>query len=481
MKSIFLTKAMWLIQTLIGAYKGSFTYGLVQKIQNGLNSLFKGSWVIKTMKTEAQEKVSDSWFYQKILGPLHRVLPFKRWIGQSLMLRILTSTPVLGLIWSLQIISYGFLSTRLSLLISMVLIVLFLCRLVFKPVQGPTTIFSLSALFILAMLALSGLLNPLNIDTMSILMIFTVTLLVFIIFVATVEDASMFYISLYGIGLAILLYSLYGFYQKVVGVAVDPSWLDADSDYQVMRIYSVFKNPNVFGEFLTLTLPLMFAGWQVSKKWSAKLFFFMVFVLGGVNVLLTFSRGSMVSLAIGMFLLILIRDRRYLPLFFIGLLLSPILLPESIWARLLTVTQGGDSSLDYRTSIYMASADMLKDHFVLGVGLGNFKEIYKVYAYTASKTFHAHNTFLMLWLEMGLVGLVSWLGFVFVWIKKLFTLKDRNAYSYYAVAAFVGIIGCSVQAMMEHIFHNYDILFYFFLVIAMGYLAMKLNKEAQDV
>lgn len=479
MKSIILSKGLWLFNGLLKIYEDSFTNTIVKKIQASLKVSFDNSYLIQKLKQEEKEVITETFFYEKVINPLFKFFPFKRLLENSLLLKLLTSTPVLGLIWVLHIVSYGFLPTSLSLIVSLGLMALFLCRLAFKSVKAPSTTFVLSSVFILAMLVISGLFNPLNYDTLSIMMIFGVTILLMITYILVMEDKNIFYITLYGLGLTIFLYSLYGIYQKLVGVPVDPSWLD-ESSSQVMRIYSVFKNPNVFGEFLTLTLPLMFAGLQVSKKWSSKLFFLIVFILGGFNILLSFSRGSMVSLALAMFLLIAIRDRRYLPLFFIGLLLSPIILPESIYARLLTIVQGGDSSLDYRASIYLASIDMLRDHFVLGVGLGNFKELYKAYAYTASKTFHAHNTYLMIWLEMGLLGLLSWLTFVFLWVKKMFTLKERNPYSYYTIAALVGIIGCSVQGMMEHIFHNYDIVFYFFLVIAIGYLAMKLNKEVSD-
>jgi len=476
MKSIIVSKIFLLYQWIVQHYRESYTHNLVKKFQASLGRLFMGSGFVKSLIKDDQEDLRESWSHGHLLRPLTSLFKLGPLIRSSKILELLTSTRGLGLLWAGHILSYGVLPTSLSMVISIGLTGLLLCRLAFHPVAWPSRGVTISSILIMASLVVGAIFNPLNYDTLSIMIIYGTTILLTITFIMTIEDKKIFYLSLYGLGVTVLLYSLYGVYQKIVGVPVDPAWLDEDAT-RVVRIYSVFGNPNVFGEFLVLTLPLMFAGFNVSKKWTSKIFFLGVFFLGCLNIMLSFSRGSMICFAGGMFLLIVIRDRRYMPLFIVGLLLSPILLPESIWARILTLFQGGDSSSDYRTSIYLASADMLRDHFFVGVGLGNFKEIYKAYAYSASKTFHAHNTYLMLWLELGLFGLVSWLGFVFVWIKQMFTMKGKSPYSYYVVAAFAGIAGCAVQALSEHIFHNYDILFYFFLVIAIGYLGMKLHKE----
>jgi O-antigen ligase len=274
---------------------------------------------------------------------------------------------------------------------------------------------------------------------------------------------------------------LHGIYQRIVGVPVDPAWLDEEATGLGIRIYSVFGNPNVYGEFLVLTLPLMFAGFNQYKRLWVKLIYGGIFALGGLNVLLTLSRGSMMSLAIALVLVVLFKDRKYLPVLVVGVLLSPYFVPQSIIDRIMTIFQGGDTSTSYRVSIYTASLDMLKDYVVEGVGLGNFKVLYKAYAYSAAKSFHAHNTLLMIMIELGLVGFAAWILYFITWFKEIFSAqKSVNRYGYFAFAAFAGIVGCTVQGMVDHVFHNYDILFFYVLMMTFGVIAAQIAREEGD-
>lgn len=480
MRSIIVKSTFSLMKYLKSIYHKSLTYKGINSLIKWLRYVFNHSLIYMWLKKETITDYEDSFFVNKF-----KVLKLnsknKEILYESKILKWISKPTVVGLFWLIHIVSYGILPTSLSLILSLALLVVMYLFAQFNDYIKADPIYIISGLFLLGMILISGIFNTLNVDTLSILMIYSITTLTLFILGVYGNHNRIFSILLYGMALSVFLYSLYGIYQRMVGVQVDPAWLDENASHQAMRIFSVFKNPNVFGEFLVLSLPLMFAGSQVSKKLWIKLGFWAIFILGALNVLLTYSRGSMIGLAFAMVIIVVIRDRRYMPLLILGIVFSPFLLPEAIWARILTIFQGGDTSSDYRVSIYLSSLDMLRDHFLLGLGFGNFKEVYKLYAYTASKSFHAHNTWIMLWLEMGIFGILAWLTFLGAWTKQLFTLKNKDPYSYYAVAAFAGVMGCSLQGMVDHIFHNYDLLFYYLLVVVFGFIAIRLNKEERHV
>jgi O-antigen ligase len=480
MRSLIVNSTFSIIKYFKALYHESLTFRAISNFKAWLRVLTSSSWILTFLKSESFKNYDETRFAH-LSHKLKLNIATKKILYESKVLRFITKPTMLGFFWLIHIVSYGILPTSLSILLSLALIILIFLFTQFNETVKAEPIFIISGLFLLGMILMGGLLNTLSYDTLTILMIYGMTTLLVFTLGLYGNHKKIFTSILFAIGLTVFLYSLYGIYQRIVGVAVDPAWLDENASHQALRIFSVFNNPNVFGEFLVLTVPLMFAGSQVSKKLWMKLAFFCIFALGALNILLTYSRGSMISLAFAMVIIVVIRDRRYMPLLILGFVMSPFILPEAIWARIMTVFQGGDTSTDFRVSIYLSSIDMLRDHFLLGVGFGNFKEVFKLYAYTASKSFHAHNTWLMLWLEMGLVGLLAWLTFLGAWTKQLFTLKDRNAYSYYAVAAFAGVVGCSLQGMVDHIFHNYDILFYYLLVVVFGFMAIRLSKEANHV
>ncbi|MFA7411750.1 MAG: O-antigen ligase family protein, partial [Tissierellaceae bacterium] len=131
---------------------------------------------------------------------------------------------------------------------------------------------------------------------------------------------------------------------------------------------------------------------------------------------------------------------------------------------------GGDTSTSYRKSIYQASINMLRDYYVAGTGLGQFKEIYKVYSLNAAKSFHAHNTFLMISIEMGILGIGSFFAMILSWAREIIsTLKYRDdQMSFISISIFAGIVGCSIQGMVDHIWHNYDIMFMYFILLGLA-------------
>lgn len=478
MRSVITNSAFSFIKHMIKLYEESYLHQVIDTLKKFFLILIQRSWIIHALKKTSTYGYEESIFL-RMLRIFNLSDKAKSILRTSLIIRLATQPLMVGLLLLAHILSYGILPTAMSLVISLGLILLLYLFGQLNETLEPDPLFIISTLFLLASIFISGVLNPMNYDTLSILMIYGVTTFLILMLGCFGIHKKIFFMVLYALGVTIFLYSIYGVYQRIVGVQVDPAWLDENASHNVIRIFSVFKNPNVFGEFLVLTIPLMFAGSQVAEKLWLRLVFFSIFLLGALNILLTYSRGSMIGIVFAMVIIIIFRDRKFMPLLILGVLASPFILPDAIWSRVLTIFQGGDTSSAYRVSIYMSSLDMLRDHFLLGVGFGNFKEVYKVYAYTATKSFHAHNTWLMLWLEMGVLGIFAWMTFLFVFTKRLFALKNDDEYSYYAIAAFAGVVGCSLQGMVDHIFHNYDILFYYLLVIVFGFIAIRFNQEGE--
>ncbi len=482
MESVFIKFGYKLFKLLSVAYEQSFLSQLIISINQFLKNIILGSGLIQWFSSnKGLNRSLDQSVFKKYAG-LKVPEGLKQLFMSSQILKVLLNKRVLTGLIMLQILTYIILPTTINVVLSACLIGLMLFHgWLYVEQSNEPSLVVVGMFTVMAFFIVSYMLSPIRSDGFTILIIYLSTFLFASFLLGVFNDRNFFERILHLLAVMVFMTGIYGIYQRIVGAPIDPAWLDENATSLGVRVYSVFGNPNVYGEFLVLLLPLVFAGFNLQKNNWIKFGYFIAFSIGFLNVLLTLSRGSMLSLGLALMLIILFKDRKYLPLVVVGVLLSPFFVPESIIQRIMTIFQGGDTSTSYRVSIYTASLDMLRDFFVEGTGLGNFKVLYKAYAYSAAKSFHAHNTLLMLFIEMGIMGIIAWGYYFFVWTREIFDAqKTKGVYGYYAFAAFVGVLGCTIQGMVDHIFHNYDILFFYILIMTIGVIASKAAKEVRN-
>lgn len=86
-------------------------------------------------------------------------------------------------------------------------------------------------------------------------------------------------------------------------------------------------------------------------------------------------------------------------------------IPESIARRIESIGVN-DNSADARITFYEDASKIIKDNFLIGTGGGGWKAIYRKYQsynYAASE---AHNYYMQLFIEVGLVGFIIFIGLI---------------------------------------------------------------------
>lgn len=270
------------------------------------------------------------------------------------------------------------------------------------------------------------------------------------------------------------LTAIYGIYQwKVVGIEVNPSLTDITVNQGMSgRVFSTMGNPNVYGELLILTMPFFIVKILNSEKILYKLGYLGAFLVTLVVLLKTGSRSAWVAFAFAMGTFIFFKNKKLLPVFMLlGVFMMPFL-PDSIYKRMLTIFNPNDSSLQYRKQILEPAMPMLKDYWFTGVGLGSntFNTIYKRYKSFNLKTVaHTHNLFLQIWLESGIIALLSFLWLGFRLVKKT-TYVIRNSKNVetanIAIGGLSAIAGIVIMGFADHIWFYNRILFMFWIVAA---------------
>ena len=122
---------------------------------------------------------------------------------------------------------------------------------------------------------------------------------------------------------------------------------------------------------------------------------------------------------------------------------------------------------------------MLKDYWLTGIGVGSFSLIYPLYFFTAANSYHAHNLFLQVGLELGVIGFAVFVLLLIFWCQRLYRAipgaeKSRR---WLTGAALAGLLGLLLQGLTDHLWFNYRIVLLFWLVVGLG-LACAGREEA---
>ena len=311
---------------------------------------------------------------------------------------------------------------------------------------------------------------------------------VFLVCYNQLESREQLYRFLLFALLAALLVSLYGIYQFAAGVEVEAAWVDEDAHPLLRtRVFSFFGNPNVLAEYLLLFIPFGMALAWTARDLLKKLLFLGITGAMVLTLLLTFSRGGWLGLAVAVFVFLLLQDRRLLlALSLLALVLAlagTAFLPEVFLQRILTIGSPFDTSNIYRLLVWRESLLIIGDYWSTGVGLGHraFQEIYPYYMLTRDKTpFHAHNTYLQLLVEMGVAGLLIFLWFMVSTVKKglktLFSSRDPFLGGV-IVASLAALAGLLTQGLVENVLYLLKIIMLFWLTIGVLFLSCRLQEK----
>jgi O-antigen ligase len=187
----------------------------------------------------------------------------------------------------------------------------------------------------------------------------------------------------------------------------------------------IYSNPNDLGAMALLTtgLALAIATVRTERRRVRRVVGLCVPVLIAI-MLLTQSRGVFIGLVIG-FAPVLLAQVRKRPTFalpvIIAVVVTGVLIPATVWHRLEGITKltssqtideaDPEGSAAQRLEIEKVAWRIFKDHPLKGVGIGNYDQANDRYSPELGKR-DAHNTYMNLAAELGLPGLLLWLGLV---------------------------------------------------------------------
>lgn len=203
-------------------------------------------------------------------------------------------------------------------------------------------------------------------------------------------------------------------------------------DCAVPSVYYVDRN--FFAESIVSIFPLAFIFYEESIAKTKKILFLGVVAAMAVGVVLTYSRGGLLALAIvlaGLFMI----SKKKIAMAIMVIAVTLLFLPHigaKYTGRMSTVAAyEEDASSMIRIATWKAGINMVKQNPWLGVGPGNFNDLFVSYAPEEMKsyadyTMSIHNIFLQVFSETGLIGGCVFVLMITSSIAGLFRLNKSN-------------------------------------------------------
>lgn len=291
-----------------------------------------------------------------------------------------------------------------------------------------------------------------------------------------------------GGSMVVLISSLYAVYQRVQGVAVNKSFVDLEVNAGMPgRVDSFFDNPNTFAQMLILLLPIVLGLALCARRPVFRLAALGIFAVGAAALGMTYSRASWIGIAFAMAVAVFLWKPKLLPLAVVACVVAVPFLPASILNRILTIANTDDSSTSGRIPLYEAALATIKSSPVTGAGLGTAavqQFIKDNNLYHAKAPFvHAHNIYLQVWIEAGLLGAGSFVGAMLLSIKNAARAvrhsKDSAARTLTCAAA-ASLCGVMVCGLADYPWNYPRVMSIFWFVFALCVAGTKLCGQSEQ-
>ena len=293
----------------------------------------------------------------------------------------------------------------------------------------------------------------------------------------------------------------YGGFAQLSNAVIDGGASDTSTDDQ-LRLAGPIGEKNRYAQIMLMLVPLgLFWGLSARRRWT-RIAGFVAAAAASVGVALTFSRGAAVGFAIVLIVMIAMGYIKTIQVVLVGLAMAVLLIAVPTYANRLgslvdiASTVSGDTSAGTpdgavlsRATEGIAALLVFADHPLVGVGPGRFPSYYRLYAddvgiRVLNSDRQAHNLYLHIAAENGILGLTAFLAILGVTLRDLIRVRRRWLVERPAMAAMAtGLFLAVVTYMTTGIFLHLSYARYLWLIMALagaaGYIGLRLSAPAR--
>jgi len=252
------------------------------------------------------------------------------------------------------------------------------------------------------------------------------------------------------------------------------------------RATAAFPDSNVLGVYLSAIAPLIIGLTFFYYKARRRLIMLFASALAVAGIALTFARGTALALYVSILFMSIAKRTKLLSLALVVILLIfPFIMPQSIkdWAKQVHYNPFVFMLNGDRITAFKNTVNMIKHHPLIGVGVNTFSQNYAKYKLPepaderTSDFMYAHNNFLQMGGEIGLIGLGIFIWFLFILFKTNIYFYRNLKDEYYKIIT-LSIIACLVAFLINgltetSLYYSRVVMIFWYLIgfsIALGRL-----------
>lgn len=255
-----------------------------------------------------------------------------------------------------------------------------------------------------------------------------------------------------------------------------------------IRLSGAFASYGLLATFMIVTIPLMTAltyRYYLFRGWSRETFFHLFLTLGGLTVLfLTRSRGAFLAFGGGGLIFMLLKGKYkwILGVAAVAVLLF-LILPRGMIIHL--DAEGKEQSIIERYYLWDRAIHVIKAKPLTGMGINTYAAAHAKYDVTKNwrvRNYYAHNGYLQMAAETGLVSLLAFLLWIFRFFTdglKCFKRHPRSEIDCIFFGLLIGAVNFLLLTLVDTVFHNNQAITLFWLWL--GFLTAYIRRYAGKV
>lgn len=287
------------------------------------------------------------------------------------------------------------------------------------------------------------------------------------------------------IGLLFAVASLNAIYGIVQHVGGGLDLFQFGHHERILRVGDQVRATGVFDHFMTfsgqmLLLGLLGTGLLLFSN-SAKIRWILI---GAVSLFFgaiwaSLTRSAWIGLAAGLLVMGGFKGRRMFFYLGVGLLLTVAILffvDRGFQGRVASTATMQEYSYLERIRTWQATVDMIRDHPLLGVGIGNYRMVLDQYRerHGSGSHSHAHNTILQVTAENGMIGLAAYLSIWYFFFREMIRKARATSDPFIrglTVGAVGAIAGFHVAGLFEYNYGDSEVAVLMWLIVGLAVAA----------